>query len=118
MVIHDVVSEIMNEKDQMAERVRTAWDALQNKLYGKRTAYPNKEFYAFFAVVQAYAKLADCDGQIHRDIASFLSGFRENLSLERQRVPGTILRDADRLETIFFSGFDPDVEILEVMDCQ
>ena len=30
--------------------------------------------------------------------------------MERQRIPGTILPDADRLECLLFSGYDPHFE--------
>jgi len=36
-----------------------------------------------------------------------VNGLRDFLSVERKRVPGEVLRDADRLECILFSGYDP-----------
>jgi hypothetical protein len=32
---------------------------------------------------------------------------REFLSVERKRIPGTVIADADRLESLLFSGYDP-----------
>jgi hypothetical protein len=34
----------------------------------------------------------------------------EFLRLERKRVPGRIFSEADRLECLFFGGFDPHFE--------
>lgn len=39
-----------------------------------------------------------------------MSGLREYLQIERKRVPGDVLFDADRLETILFEGYDPSFE--------
>ena len=43
-------------------------------------------------------------------VLSGSSGLREYLTIERKRVPGGILYEADRLETRFFSGYDPHFE--------
>jgi hypothetical protein len=32
---------------------------------------------------------------------------REFLEVERKRIPGTIIADADRLQSPLFSGYDP-----------
>jgi hypothetical protein len=32
---------------------------------------------------------------------------REFLEVERKRIPGTIIADADLLESLLFSGYDP-----------
>ena len=39
-----------------------------------------------------------------------INGLTEFLRLERKRVPGRILSEADRLECLFFGGFDPHFE--------
>ena len=39
-----------------------------------------------------------------------MNGLREYLAIERKRVPGRILYEADRLETEFFFGYDPHFE--------
>jgi len=47
------------------------------------------------------------DQLVRRDVANAMNGLTEVLRLERKRVPGTVLSEADRLECLFFSGFDP-----------
>ena len=39
-----------------------------------------------------------------------INGLTEHLQLERKRVPGRVLSEADRLECLFFEGFDPHFE--------
>jgi hypothetical protein len=39
-----------------------------------------------------------------------MNGLRELLQQERKRVPGTVLFEADRLECLFFAGYDPHFE--------
>jgi hypothetical protein len=36
-----------------------------------------------------------------------VNGLREYLSIERKRVPGDVLFEADRLECQLFAGYDP-----------
>jgi hypothetical protein len=36
-----------------------------------------------------------------------INGLREFLSDERKRIPDTIIADADRLECLLFSRYDP-----------
>lgn len=44
---------------------------------------------------------------IHRAVASSVSGLREYLEVTCKQVPGDALAEADRLETMLFSGYDP-----------
>ena len=44
---------------------------------------------------------------IHREVVNAINGLVDFLSVERKRVPGTILYEAARLECLFFSGYDP-----------
>jgi len=39
-----------------------------------------------------------------------MNGLLQSLELERKRVPGEILYEADRLESLFFAGYDPHFE--------
>ena len=43
---------------------------------------------------------------VHRSVVGVLNGFTEVLKLE-SRIPGDVLFQADRLECIFFMGYDP-----------
>jgi len=38
------------------------------------------------------------------------NGLREYLAVERKRVPGDVLFEADRLECQLFAGYDPSFE--------
>jgi hypothetical protein len=60
---------------------------------------------------------------INRNVAAAINGLVEFLRLERKHVPGEILWEADRLECLLFSGYDPDFEgdeppgLLEIARC-
>jgi hypothetical protein len=54
-----------------------------------------------------YAELTKDDPLIHRKVVAAINGLREFLEVERKRIPGTIIADADRLESLLFSGYDP-----------
>jgi hypothetical protein len=56
---------------------------------------------------RSYIDLTRHDQLIHRDVANAINGLTESLRLERNRVPGRILSEADRLECLLFGGFDP-----------
>ena len=42
--------------------------------------------------------------------ATAVNGLVEFLSLERKRIPEEVLWEAERLECLLFSGYDPDFE--------
>ena len=44
------------------------------------------------------------------EVVSAISGLREFLEIERKRVPGEVLYEADRLECLFCSGYAPHFE--------
>jgi len=44
------------------------------------------------------------------DVVSAISGLRGFLEIERRRVPGEVLSEVDRLEYLFFAGYDPHFE--------
>jgi hypothetical protein len=62
---------------------------------------------AFFQRSRLYADASTNDEMIHRSVVRCVSGLREFLQVERKRLPGEVLFDADRLETILFEGYDP-----------
>ena len=45
-----------------------------------------------------------------------VNGLRESLQVERKRIPGDILFEADRLECQFFAGYDPSFDSDEPPD--
>ena len=74
---------------------------------GNKRRYPTEQFQRFFVSAKAYAEATRGDEMIHRSVAGCLSGLREFLEVERKRVPGRILYNADRQATMLFSEYDP-----------
>ena len=95
-----------SEKERLAAEVADRWVDFQHALSNKRR-YPIEQFRAFWDAGKRYAELTRNDALIHRNVVVAINGLREFLSFERKRIPGTILPDADRLETLLFSGYDP-----------
>jgi hypothetical protein len=95
-----------SEKDRLAAEVADRWAEFQDGLSNKRR-YPVEQFRAFWEAGKRYAELTRNDPLIHRNVVAAINGLREFLSVERKRIPGTIIADADRLESLLFSGYDP-----------
>ena len=95
-----------SEKDRMARQtaeLRVVFDmALSNK-----RKYPVKEFRAFVQTVRRYIEITASDPLVHKSVAKAVNGLRDFLELERKRIPGDILFEADRLECQLFAGYDP-----------
>ena len=69
-----------------------------------------QQFRAFWEVTKRYAELTRSDPLIHRSVAGAVNGLFDFLEVERKRVPGDVLRDAERLECLLFSGYDAHFE--------
>ena len=95
-----------SEKERLAAEVEDRWLDFQGALSNKRR-YPVEQFRAFWEAGKRYAELTRNDPLIHRKVVAAINGLREFLSVERKRIPSTILADADRLESLLFSGYDP-----------
>ena len=95
-----------SEKQRLAAEVEKRWVDFQEGLSDKRR-YPMAQFRKFWTAGKRYAELTRNDGLIHRNVAVAINGLREFVSSERKRIPDTILRDAERLECLLFSGYDP-----------
>ena len=95
-----------SEKEQLAAEVEDRGVDFQGALSNKRR-YPVEQFRAFWEAGKRYAELTRNDPLIHRKVVAAINGLREFLSVERKRIPSTILADADRLESLLFSGYDP-----------
>jgi hypothetical protein len=76
-------------------------DALSDK-----RRYPLERFRAFWQAGKRYAELTKADALIHRKVVNAVNGLTEFLSVERKRVPGNVLYDAQRLESMLFDGYD------------
>jgi hypothetical protein len=62
------------------------------------------------AGVRRNIEMIQRDPMVHKSVARAVNGLREFLEVERKRVPGGILFEADRLECRFFEGYDPSFE--------
>jgi len=98
------------EKDRLAAEAVECCADFQRALSSGQRKYPIQQFKTFWAVTKRYAELTRCDALIHRRLAGAVNGLVEFLEVERKRVPGPVLRDAERLECLLFSGYDPHFE--------
>jgi hypothetical protein len=69
-----------------------------------------EDFVSFADAARRYIEVASQDQFVRRDVANAVNGLTELLRLERKRMPGRVLSEADRLECLFFGGFDPHFE--------
>lgn len=95
-----------SEIDRLAAEVEERWLEFQDALSDKRK-YPVERFRAFWAAGKRYAELTKDDALLHRKVVVAINGLTDFLSVERKRIPASILPDADRLECLLFSGYDP-----------
>ena len=95
-----------SEKDRLAREAADLKIAFDLALSNKRK-YPVSEFNAFVEGVRRYIKITEGDQMIHKSVAQAVNGLREFLEVERKRIPGNILFEADRLECQLFAGYDP-----------
>src|SRR5712691_8033552 len=95
-----------SEKDALAKKVIDRWVTFQMALSDKQK-YPAAEFMAFAKSARRYVQTIGRDALIHREAVNAVNGLVEFLSVERQRVPDEVASEADRLESLFFSGYDP-----------
>jgi len=95
-----------SEKDGLAKEVLDRWVSFQMALSNKRK-YPAAEFTAFATSARRYVQAVGRDPLIHREVVSAINDLVDFLSVERRRVPDAVIYEASRLESLFFSGYDP-----------
>ena len=95
-----------SEKDRLAMRVVDLWCSFRVALTESKRRYAAREFFSFAAAARKYIELTPCDRLVRRDVAVVMNGLTLSLELERKRVPGEILYEADRLESLFFAGYN------------
>ena len=95
-----------SEKDRIAAQVTDLRITFDLALSNKRK-YPVAEFKAFVQSAHRYIEITAGDPMIHKSVARAVNGLREFLEMERKRIPGDILFEADRLECQLFAGYDP-----------
>jgi hypothetical protein len=93
------------QKDCLAAEVQERWIEFQIALSDKRK-YPVQQFRQFWEAGRRYAELTKRDALIHRTVVSAVNGLTEFLMAERKRVPEQVVQDAQRLESLVFSGYD------------
>jgi hypothetical protein len=96
-----------SEKDLMAVEAMDRWEDLKEGLSSEKRKYPIQQFRAFWSAATRYAELTKSDSMIHKRLAAAVNGLVDFLGAERKRVPGDVLRDAERLECLMFGGYDP-----------
>jgi hypothetical protein len=95
-----------SEKDRIARQAADLRVTFDSALSDKRR-YPIAEFKAFVQAHARYIAITAGDPMIHKSVVRAVNGLREFLELERKRIPGDILLQADRLECQLFAGYDP-----------
>ena len=95
-----------SKQDRLAKEVVELSTSFKMALSNKGKD-PMAEFKSFVAAAKRYIEVLGKAPLIHRDVVSAISGLREFLEIERKRVPGEVLYEADRLECLFFAGYDP-----------
>ncbi len=96
-----------SEKDRLAAEAMDCWEDFQESLSSEKRKYPIQQFQAFWSATKRYAELTKSESRIHKNVAAAVHGLVDFLAVERKRVPGDVLRDAERLECLLFSGYDP-----------
>jgi hypothetical protein len=99
----------MTAADRLARSAVDAYGELTVALQDKRS-WPREHFARLFSAVSAYVNATAQDDLIHRSVAGCVHGLREYLESCGGKVPGDAIFDADRLETMLFSGYDPSFE--------
>jgi hypothetical protein len=95
-----------SEKDRIARQTADLRVTFDIALSNQRN-YPVAEFKAFVQSARRYIEITAGDPMIHKSVARAVHGLREFLEVERKRIPGDILFEADRLECQLFAGYDP-----------
>ena len=98
-----------SEKDHVARQVADLRITFDLALSNKRKS-PVLEFKAFVRAARRYIEITAGDPAVHKSVARTVNGLREFLEVERKRIPGDILFEADRLECQLFAGYDPDFD--------
>jgi len=76
----------------------------------KQAKVPDSRVQRFCAKRAAYIEITAGDPMIHQSVVRAVNGLREFLEVERKRIPGDILFEADRLECQLFAGYDPNFD--------
>jgi hypothetical protein len=93
--------------DRLADEVMKLWIEFELALCSDKRRYPVRQFQAFYSAARRYAESTKADSLIHKSVVGEVHGLVDFLRLERKRVPDGVLQDAERLECLLFTGYDP-----------
>ena len=96
-----------SERDRSAAQVLDLLCSFEVALSESKRKYPVPEFFSFANAARRYIDLTRRDQLVRRDVAVALKGLAQSLDARRKRVPERVLLEADRLESLFFDGYDP-----------
>jgi hypothetical protein len=99
-----------SEKDRLADEVTKRWSDFEAALFKSKRTYPLREFKTFWEAGRRYAELTKSDPLIHRSVAVVVHGLTDIVGVGQRRIPDQVPRDAQRLECLLFSGYDPHFE--------
>jgi hypothetical protein len=99
-----------SEKDRLAAEVAERWSEFEEALFGDKRRYPLQEFKALWEAGRRYAEVTKSDPLIHRSVVAAVHGLTAIVGEGRKRIPAQVPWDAQRLECLLFSGYDPDFE--------
>ena len=99
-----------SEKDRLAAEVAERYSAFEAALFQDKRSYPLPEFKFFWEAGRRYAELTKSDALIHRRVVEVVHGLTDMVAAGRKRIPAGVARDAERLECLVFSGYDPHFE--------
>lgn len=94
-------------KDRLASQALELLIDFEMALSERKRKYPVQEFFAFARAARRYIDLTGRDQLMRRDVAVALNDLRECLEARRKGMPDAVLLEADRLESLFFDGYDP-----------
>ncbi len=96
-----------SERDRSAAQVLDLLCSFEVALSESKRKYPVQEFFSFANAARRYIDLTRRDQLVRRDVAVALKGLAQSLAAQRKKVPEGVLLEADRLESLFFDGYDP-----------
>jgi hypothetical protein len=99
-----------SEKDRVALSVADRHADFEAALAANRRKYPIPEFRLFAEAVRNYVEKTRSDDMVHRAVVGAVNGLVDELTVERKRVPGEVLFEAERLECLVFLGYDPNFD--------
>jgi len=90
--------------------VARRYSVFEEALFGDKRRYPLLEFKAFWEAGRQYAELTKADPLVHRTVVEVVHGLTDMVGVGRKRIPAQVPWDAERLECLVFSGYDPHFE--------